>query len=548
VIAAFNKDKPYDEFVREQIAGDLLPHKDEADRWEKLIATGYIASSRRFGVQKQIFMAYTFDDSIENLGTAFLGLSIGCARCHDHKFDPISHADYYALYGIFESTRYPFAGLETNQKQEDLVPRLPQAEIDKLMKPLEPLLAPIDAKLKELQEEMRQYMARQRAKQSGQPAPADAPPLRDPSLIKRDLNLWQAKREEALARMPPIEMAFAVAEATPKDARLLLRGERENPGEPVPRRFLEILGGHGVASPRTTSGRLDLASWLTGGANPLTARVMVNRIWQHHFGKGLVATPNDFGSRGSAPSHPELLDYLAVTFRESGWSIKAMHRLMVLSDAYQRSSRPTPEQAAVNRAKDPDNEMLWRFNRRRLDAESLRDSLLQFSGDLSLTRPGEHPFPKPATWKFTQHRPFVAVYESQHRSVYMMTQRIQRHPYLAMFDGADTNASTPARTVTISPLQALFLMNGELAHRTADRFAGRLLSEFGSSRLRLDWAHRVVLGRPAMPEEIAKAEEHLHKSRMALVKTELPESQHNRQALASYLRGLLSSNEFMFVD
>src|SRR5262245_61713980 len=203
-----------------------------------------------------------------------------------------------------------------------------------------------------------------------------------------------------------------------------MRGDPLKPGKEVPRRFLQILGGERLPDNVKGSGRLELARWVSDATNPLTARVLVNRLWLYHFGKGLVPTPNDYGKQGQPPTHPELLDWLASRFLDSGWSIKSMHRLMVTSRAYRQAS---DEQDAARQA-DPENRLYWRFDRRRLDAESIRDTLLALGGVLDRSVGGPHPFPAQKAWDFTQHKPFKAVYETDRRSVYLMTQRIQRHP------------------------------------------------------------------------------------------------------------------------
>jgi hypothetical protein len=209
-----------------------------------------------------------------------------------------------------------------------------------------------------------------------------------------------------------------------------------------------VLGGQTLPPDATGSGRLELARWIADPKNPLTARVMVNRVWHYHFGKGIVPTPSDFGRQGQPPTHPELLDYLATRFVESGWSVKAMHRLVMLSRTYQLSGA----EDAGNARTDAGDDYLWRFPRRRLDAESIRDAMLAVAGDLDRTPGGPHPFPDPKTWDFTQHKPFKAVYDTNRRSVYLMTQRIPRHLFLAHFDGPDTNASTARRTTSTTPL------------------------------------------------------------------------------------------------
>jgi Protein of unknown function (DUF1553) len=223
-------------------------------------------------------------------------------------------------------------------------------------------------------------------------------------------------------------------------------------------------------------------------ANPLPARVMVNRIWQHHFGKGIVASPSDHGRRGTPPTHPELLDYLATQFVKNGWSVKAMHRLMLLSETYQQASAEN----AANQEADAANDYLWRFNRRRLDAESYRDTLLMTSGQLEFGPNGVHPFPHMGTWRYMQHGAFAAVYPSKYRSVYQMNQRIQRHPYFQIFDGADAAISTAQRPLTITPIQALFSMNSELAHESAAAWARTLMREHSADRQRLHAAYRAA--------------------------------------------------------
>jgi hypothetical protein len=431
------------------------------------VATGYIALSRRFGFDPQNYHHLTIQDTIDNLGQSMLGLSLGCARCHHHKFDPVSMSDYYALYGIFASTRYAFPGSEEKHRPRDFVPLGPGSK----------------------------------------------------------------------------ELAYAVAEDRPQNVRIQKRGEPRTLGEEVPRRFLEILGGDALPSATKGSGRLELAQWVTRPENPLTARVMVNRLWQWHFGRGLVGTENDFGTRGRPPTHPELLDYLAARFVESGWSIKAMHRLLMLSATYQLSSESNTQAESL----DPENELLWRYSRRRLDAESIRDAMLLLGGNLDRSRGGPHPFPPVDKWGFTQHNPFVAVYPTNRRSVYLMTQRLRRHPFLALFDGADTNASTPKRTATTVPTQALFLMNDPFVHEQSNGLARSLLAMTGE-RARIDLAFRLTRAREPTTEEISRGIEFLGRYRKALQQAGVSTVQHEALSWAAYARTLLASNEFLFVD
>jgi hypothetical protein len=535
VINAFNRDKPYDQFLREQIAGDLLPAASEPEKWEHTIATGYLALARRFNVNPLQNMHLTIDDTIDNLGKTVLGLSIACARCHDHKFDPIPNVDYYAIYGIFQSTRYPFPGSEKNHRPSELVPRN-QMEFDTVMKPYLEELYKVTGRLNKVEGEKRAFV------EGGSNLLRSAPgrTIKD---ILAEIKDLEAQREPILARIPKIDLAYAVAEGSPGNARIQKRGEPKDLGDETPRGFLKVL--YTKETPQFKgSGRLELAQWLTDPSNPLPARVMVNRIWQHHFGKGLVATPSDFGKRGAPPTHPELLDCLATRFVESGWSVKAMHRLIMLSETYQLASAEN----AANHQIDADNNFLWRFNRQRLDAESLRDSLLTISGELEPGPSGPPPFPHMGTWMFMQHGPFNAVYPSKRRSVYLMTQRIQRHPYLAMFDGADAAISTAVRPQTITPIQALFFVNSELVHETADVWAKQLIASEPNEQRRLERAYRTALGRPASKKELTRARQYIADARKTLETSGPPNAEQELRAFASYLRALLAGNEFLFVD
>ena len=551
VIRAFNQDKPYDQFLREQFAGDLLPAADEPDRFDKLIATGYLANARRFGSYEDARYQWylTYEDTIDNLGRTVLGLSLGCARCHDHKFDPVTSEDYYALYGFFQSTRYPWPGIELDKVPRDLVPLVPPEQAEAALKERQRTLAELDAEVKRLEGE--KAAAEKKLKQVEGSTAEDRPDAAaDQRKVVEELNKQfqeAKKRRDRLAKVPlPIEVAYAVAEGTRRvgNARMQMKGDPERPGKEVSRRFLTSLGGQALAVDVKGSGRLELAGWLTDPANPLTARVLVNRLWHYHFGRGLVETPSDFGKQGKPPTHPELLDWLARRFLDGGWSIKALHRQILLSRTYQLSSRDDQANAAA----DPGNELRWRFGRRRLDAESVRDALLAVGGGLDRTPGGPHPFPDQTTWDFTQHKPFKAVYDTDRRSVYLMTQRIQRHPFLALFDGADTNSGTARRVTSTTPLQALFLMNDPFVHEQARRFAARLLAERPDDAGRVGRAFELALGRPSTEEEQAAGDEYLARVRERLKAAGVSDGPQQTGAWESYTRALLMSNEFLYVD
>lgn len=528
VIRAFNRDLPYDQFVREQLAGDLLPGESLQDTHDRLIATGYIANARRFGSRVEDYPQHlTIEDTIDNLGRSFLGLTVGCARCHDHKFDPVTSADYYALYGIFASTRYPWPGIELDKRQRDLVPLVAQDEFERLRNEHDEKKSRLERDVEELKESLKNTAETERKMQEQQ-------------LEKAELAL-----KNFIEAGPPYELAYAVAETgRAGDEAIQIQGDPAKPGKVVSRRFLEVLGGQQLPSDNNSSGRLQLAEWIVASDNPLTARVMVNRIWQHHFGKGLVPTPNDFGKQGKPPTHPELLDWLATRFVESGWSIKEMHRLIMLSRSYRLAGTPGTEIFAH----DAENHLLSAFPRRRLDAEAIRDTLLVLGGNLNTSAPGAHPFPPQSDWNFTQHNPFKAVYETRHRSVYLMTQRIQRHPYLAIFDGADPSASTPARTTSTTPLQALFLLNDPFVHKQAKLFAERIRGASEDDAGRLEFAYLSALGRLPQSEEIARSRQFLTTVRGTLREAGGTTDELEAAAWEAIVRVLFRLNEFVYVD
>ena len=342
----------------------------------------------------------------------------------------------------------------------------------------------------------------------------------------------------------PVPMAYAMAEGTPADARIQRRGEPDEPGEEVPRGFVAVLGDAALPATTTGSGRLELAEWLTRPSHPLTARVMVNRIWQHHFGRGLVATPNDFGVRGRPPTHPELLDRLATDFVRGGWSIKAIHRQILFSAVWQQETARTDAATADGRI------LHVGFERRRLSAEEIRDAILAVSGRLDRSRGEGHPFPPSYEWGYSQHGPFGAVYDHDRRSLYLMTGRLKRHPFLALFDGADPNASTADRLGTTVPTQALFFLNDPLVHGAAEAWAGRLEGESPDRRHRIEAATLAAVGRVADSADVAAAQRFLTTYAAALREgaSDVTEAAADHEALAAWLRTLLAGNEFLHID
>jgi hypothetical protein len=542
IIASFNADKPFDRFVREQIAGDILARQGPPEEAaEKIVATGFLALSRRYATGPYELWHLTLEDAIETTGRAFLGLNLRCARCHDHKFDPVSQRDYYALYGIFASTRFPYAGSE-----EFLTKKFPRSAFVPLV-PDEQARAGIDAlsrRLKELETEIGSLDPTWKEKGAGS---------KDKSKTKQPVSARLAALKSEYERLrrsdipPDLPCAFAVVDGKTEDAAIQRGGDPERPGPVVPRGLPgpSFPGGVPSASiPAASSGRLELADWIARVDHPLTARVIANRVWQHHFGRGIVATPSNLGVRGDEPSHPELLDWLAARLVSSGWSIKDLHRQILLSRTYRLSSRADSHDLAL----DPGDRWLWRYPRRRLDAESIRDAMLAVSGRLDGVLPPAHPFPPIETWSWTQHSAFKAVYPSSSRSVFLMTQRLIKHPYLAIFDGPDTNTSTDARARSTVPLQALYLMNNPFVQDQAEHFARRLIdaSSEGDQRVRL--GHELAWGRPPSAAELERAHRYLQSYARELRAAETPSERLELEAWASLARVFLTASEFFYVE
>jgi hypothetical protein len=569
VIDAFNADIPYDRFLHEQLAGDILaaegPQNDYARR---VIATGFVAQAKRFGTRKLEDIHQIIEDSLNTTSQVVLGLSMRCARCHDHKYDPITARDYYALYGFFASTRYPFAGAEEDRRPSEFAPLVAAEGLKKYESQHAETLARLRAnlagvetggaateKVRDLglavaQLEFLASVAAPNERVSVNEALNGAKVELSKATRARDGQLRQLraeiKRIEEAGPAAAAPLAYAVRDGEPTNAKLQVGGDPRKLGDLIPRGVPKILQPGGTISlPSKGSGRLALARWLTEGPpKHLTARVMVNRIWQHHFGKPIVPTPSDFGLRGLPPTHPELLEWLAADFLASGWSIKAMHRRIMLSETYQLASEHDSADAAI----DTGNACYWRFDRRPLDAEALRDSLLALGGNLKLDRPGPHPFPAVDSWRYTAHHQFKALYPSEHRSVYLMVQRLHPHPYLALFNGPDTSVTTAARDSSTVALQALYLLNNPFVHEQSRRFSSRLIADEPDTSARLRLAYLRAFGRIPTDAEQRRASAFLREYERNLADEGVPADRRDVEAWASLSRALLASNEFLYVD
>lgn len=544
IIDSFNDDLPYDRFLTEQIAGDLLPADSLRERNRQTIATGYLAMSRRFGSLVERYPWHlTIEDTIDNVGRTMMGMTLACARCHDHKFDPISTRDYYGLYGIFASTRYPFPGLELFQTQRDFVSLLDEAETQSKLSEFEPETKKLSAELQRHLDlcEQKSLENAEREKDCTLDQKRQMRDELDAMLIKAR-NAGE-KLADHLRKLPEIPTAYAVADAVSVEAAIQVKGEPTRPGATVPRGFPAVLGGWKLdpEAAQSTSGRRQLAEWITHRDNPLTARVIVNRVWQRHFGTGIVPSTSDFGLRGQSPSHPDLLDWLANDFMDHGWSLKHLHRRIMTSHTYALSSDSMPE----NLAADPNNRLHWRFDRQRMDAESIRDTILSVSGQLDTTPQNEpYPFPPREQWKFTQHHPFKDDYSSNKRSVYLMTKRLTASAYLQTFDGPDPNACTSSRDQSVTALQALYFVNDDFLHEQSKHFVDKVLKRPGSRQDRIEIVFRSILCRRPTAEESEMVSEHLSKVADRIGGN----ADQEFEAWASVARSLFRLNEFLYID
>ncbi|UUO07731.1 DUF1553 domain-containing protein [Blastopirellula sp. J2-11] len=563
VIDALNADMPYDRFIQAQLAGDLLAYEapQQEDAAGLMAATGFIALSRRFGNTKFEDKHLMIEDTLDTLGRSVLGITLRCARCHDHRFDPLLQSDYYGLYGMFESTRYPTMGASNEKSPSALTPVVPdheqQALLDEHFETIERYSYQINnrgrAWLKPTLQEFKDVSNQLKADDLSAEQRAQLSDRREKALSAydgkfRELMLhgldWINREKNRLADNPPAQAIFAVSEAEPHDAKIHLRGNPENLGRVVPRRFPLILS-QGELPQRQGSGRLELARWITAPDHPLTARVIVNRVWRHYMGRGLVASTSNFGVRGAKPSHPELLDYLANTFvEEDGWSLKALHRRILLSRTYRLSAHATTESLR----QDPDNVYLGRFSRRRLEAEAIRDAMLSISGNLDLSRSGEHPFPHWKKRSFSLNNPFKAEFPSNRRTIYLMTQRLFRQPFFSLFDGPDRNQSTEERTVSALPTQVLYLLNSPFVQQQAKAFADRVIAESEEDAAAVKLAYELAYGRAPTSVEQQAILEAKASLTLQIDDADAKPAEVRRVVWTAVAKSLFASNEFMHVE
>jgi hypothetical protein len=540
VVAAFNGDKPYDRFLLEQLAGDLLPAVDEAQRHELLIATGFLGIGPKVlaEVDEAKMQMDIVDEQIDTVGRELLGLTLGCARCHDHKFDPIDTADYYGLAGIFKSTRT-------------------MENFKKVARWHENVLASSETKAMQAEHEARVTAKRQAVEAFVAKADDEArksipegtkPPQKLETLYSEEKKGELKRLRDELAQLeknpPELPAAMGTTEDKVSDEAIHIRGNPLKLGDVVPRHVPAVLRGPAaVAFSATESGRRELAGWLIDRHHPLTTRVLVNRVWRWHFGKGLVGTPDNFGLLGEAPSHPELLDWLALRFIDGGWSIKSLHRLILNSATYQQGSTPAAESAAY----DPENRLFGRADVRRLEAEAVRDALLAVSGQLDTTMGGTLLTVKNRSYFFDHTSKDLTDYTSRRRSLYLPVVRNNLYDVFQLLDAPDAAIPNGDRATTTVAPQALLMLNSDFVMQCASEFAGRLLSGPGDDDSRMQRLYAIACGRAATAEELAANRKYLADLEHSLPAGEPDAGRRQRQAWNILCHTIVAANEFMYV-
>jgi Protein of unknown function (DUF1553)/Protein of unknown function (DUF1549) len=591
VIQAANDDMPYDQFVRLQLAGDEVAPGDS----QAFLATGFNRhwpfedNNKVPGLNRQLML----EDMTDTTGAVFLGLTIGCARCHNHKYDPISQKDYYRFQALFAASMAkddfvladPCAEAMHAAVEAEVESRADRVrlEVETIEYPY--LLEQMKPKMDRLPEDVRKALETEPFERSVKQEKLLKTAVKDMSAdmkkMRSKMSQQDLERSEdhtrvlrAIEKEQPSSLptAFGVTDtgvAAPP-VFLLVRGNYKSPGEEVPPGLLSVLSDRTKldAPPAlgsfTTGRRRALAEWITRPDHPLTARVMVNRLWQNHFGRGIVATPSDFGNQGLAPSHPKLLDWLATEFIAQGWSMKAMHRLMVTSATYRQSSMASADTIE----NDPENTLFSRMFRRRLEGEAVRDALLLVSGQLDTRMGGPSVFPDLPPGVKTQIRgawdrsPSAA--DRNRRSIYVFVRRNLKYPLFDAFDAPDSNVTCPERNVSVNAPQALMLLNSDLVLEQARAVAGRVLAivdDRNDPAQLIKQSYRLALSRKPDPQEIVRGVSFLESqagltsplptdSKNPDLPTPLPEGVDPSRgaALVDFCHVLLNLNEFVFVD
>lgn len=561
VIDSLNKDKSYDRFLREQVAGDLLQASSASERNENVVATGFLAMGTKSLNERnrEQYLMDQADEQIDVVTRAVLGMTVSCARCHDHKFDPITQADYYAVAGIFRSTEVlagvqagnnktgyegRFGSLESGEVKPKHTPEQ-LAEIEKLTAELKEVRAKRQAVANAISQNRKGTKGtKAKPKTKAGKKMGEAADRLDKRIATLEGQIKQLHEQGPTGGEP----VMAVRDASkPSNCRINIRGEVKELGDEVPRGVPVVLAFDRSARFDTDhSGRTQFAAWLVSRQNPLTARVMANRVWAHLFGRGIVESVDNFGTLGDDPTHLELLDQLALSFMEQNWSVKKLIKQIMLTRAYQMASDHQDAAYAV----DPGNRLLWRMNRRRLEAESIRDSILAVSGQLDLQRPKESLLKDNGATEIGRGKrkegPDFTSFK--HRSVYLPAVRGKVPEMLSVFDAADPSLIVGQRDVTTVATQALFMMNSPLVIQQSHATAKRILYESAADdENRVRQAFRLILGRGPTSQQRERSLEFIRRMEKLSAEGASPSAEQRLDAWSSLCQTLIASAEFRYV-
>jgi hypothetical protein len=542
VVSSLNRDKPFNRFLTEQIAGDLLTAADQAERHEQLIATGFLAIGPKVlaEVDEDKMQMDIIDEQIDTTGRAFLGLTLGCARCHDHKFDPIDTADYYGLAGIFKSTRAMEHYKKVARWHENV---LPSPEPESLKTEYDSQLAAkkqaVESFITDADEKVRTSLT------AGATLPEKLETLY-PAETKAALKKLRDEVTQLEKNPPDLPAAMGAKEEDKiADVAICIRGNPLKLGDIVARHVPPAI--RGPAPPQfvsSTSGRQELAAWLTNPQHPLTGRVLINRLWRWHFESGLVRTIDNLGLLGEKPSHPELLNWLNQRLLDRNWSLKSIHRLILSSSTYQQSSKPSSESIT----RDPENRLFGRANARRLEGEEVRDAFLAVSDQLDSTIGGSLLKVKNRGYFFDHTSKDLTDYSSHRRTLYLPVVRNNVYDVLQLLDFPDPAIPSGDRaTTTIAP-QALLMLNSELVMQAADDLAAKLLENEESNQQRLKALYKTALGRLPSADETASGIAFIQTTERTLSASENDIASRRQQAWAILCQTVLAANEFIYVQ
>ena len=531
VIDAFNRNKPYDLFVTEQLAGDLLKNPvDLNQQYERLIATGFLSLGPKVlaEVDEKKMEMDIVDEQVSTVTQSLMGLTFGCVRCHDHKFDPFTSSDYYGLAGIFKSTKTMEHFKKIAKWHEN---DISTEQEQKLKKEYDEQHAKLQAEIKSLEEKIKQNKSETKNKKQTD--------------INSELASLKEKLKELEKSQPILSSAMGVSEGKVEELPIHIRGSHLALGRIIPRSLPALLLSDKANSiSNEESGRLQLAKWLFHRDHPLTSRVFVNRVWRWHFGKGIVRTPDNFGLLGERPTNQPLLDYLSVKFMEQGWSIKDLHRQIMLSRTYQMSSTSNSHNESI----DPENRLFWRANVKRLEVEAIRDSLLSVSGTLDLQMGGSLLHVKNREFFFNHTSKDTTNYKSNRRSVYLPVVRNNLYDVFQLFDYADASVINGNRESTTVAPQALFMMNSKLVINASENLAAEILSQGKlSEKEKVQLLYKKAYARLPSEKEEVRALQYLKSFDDLTNNTNNSEIENTKQAWKILCQVIFAANEFIYV-